>query len=130
MATPARTHTHTHTHTSLTHPHVRTQDLSVPRRKYLVLFIPGSPYPPQQGRKGSTWQVIGHWFPLLGSSGELLNISDARLNTSPIKSEPLGVGPKHHGSLKDPRVALFCSQGWEPPINIILPAGQSPLWFP
>lgn len=56
--------------------------------------------PPLQGHRGSTWLVIGQWFSFLGSSEEPLHISDARLHTSPIKSEPLGIGPKHQCFLR------------------------------
>lgn len=56
-------------------------------------FLSGSPYPPQQGHRGSPWQVMGQWFTFLASSEELLNISDTTLHTSPIKLKPLGVGP-------------------------------------
>lgn len=85
-----------------------------PRRKRLGLFISGAPAPPQRGHRGSTWQVICQWFPLLGSPQELLNISDARPHASPIKSEPLGWDPSI-SFLKDALVVLSCSQSWAKP---------------
>lgn len=81
-----------------------------------MLFLSRSPYPPQ---------LIGQWLAFLGSPEELLNISDAKLHSSPIKSEPLGVGPKHPCFLKDPLVVLVCSEGWEPRISRIHSIGQS-----